>query len=242
MVWESNSDTDMKIPTLLSTLIASLAISAAATAGEQAPNSLSDKEKADGWKLLFDGKNTDQWKSFKVDTFPSKGWKVDEGWLVKIGGERGGNLLTKEEFTDFEFSWEWRMAEGGNNGVKYFVDESRGNIGHEYQMLAQPGKKPTNSYTGSFYAVAAPTGKIDIKLPPETNHSRIVVKGDNVQHWLNGILVLEYVCGSKEILDGVANSKFKKDRDFGKKLTARIMLTDHGSECAFRNLKIRELK
>ena len=205
-------------------------------------NTLSKEEEKAGWQLLFDGKDTSKWKSFGSDEFPSQGWEVSDGWLVKKGGVKGGNLVTTEEFTDFEFSWEWRMTEGGNNGVKYFVDEERGNLGHEYQMLAQPGKEPTKSYTAGFYAVVAPTGKINIKLPPETNHSRIVVEGDSVQHWLNGELALEYTCGSKEVLDGVATSKFKKVKDFGKKLTARIMLTDHNSECHFRNLKVRRIE
>ena len=110
-------------------------------------NTLTKEEKEAGWQLLFDGRDTSKWKSFGSEEFPSQGWEVSDGWLVKKGGVKGGNLVTTEEFTDFEFSWEWRMTEGGNNGVKYFLDEERGNLGHEYQMLAQPGKEPTKNYT-----------------------------------------------------------------------------------------------
>lgn len=209
---------------------------------ESGANALSAEEKAAGWKLLFDGKSAKEWRSFGKDTQPAEGWVVAEGWLVKTGGAMPGNIVTRETYTDFEFSWEWRLAEGGNNGVKYFVDEKRGNLGHEYQMLPVTGRKIDKGSTASFYAVLAPADDKPIKVAPEVNRSRIVVKGDKVQHWLNGKLVLSYTCGSEEVLANVATSKFKKVKDFGKKLTARIMLTDHGSECSFRNLKIRSLK
>ncbi len=212
-----------------------------ANAEEARPNSLSASEKAAGWKLLFDGRAPTSWRSFGKPGFPGSGWAVADGWLVKQGGQKPGNIVTTDEFTDFEFSWEWRMARGGNNGVKYFVDEKRGNLGHEYQMLASPGGKASKSATAGFYAVLAPRDLPETKVAPEINHSRISVAGNRVRHWLNGKLVLEYTCGSKEVLANVATSKFKNVPDFGRKRTARIMLTDHGSECAFRNLKIRAL-
>ena len=208
---------------------------------ETEANTLSEKERAAGWKLLFDGKTASAWRSFGKDLAPAKGWEVVDGWLVKKGGAKPGNIVTREVYRDFEFSWEWRLAEGGNNGVKYFVDEKRGNLGHEYQMLPKKGGKANKGSTGSFYAVLAPLDDKPVKFAPEVNRSRIVVKGDEVEHWLNGKLVLKYTCGSEKVLANVATSKFKAVKDFGKKLTARIMLTDHGSECSFRNLKIRTL-
>lgn len=134
------------------------------------------------------------------------------------------------------------MESGGNNGVKYFVDETRGNLGHEYQMLAKIEQKPSKSSTGGFYAVLAPADPPPVRFYPKINISRIRVEANKVTHWLNGRKILEYICGSEDVLSNVASSKFKKVARFGEKLTARLMLTDHGSECSFRNLKIRKLK
>lgn len=230
------------IRTVIAVMSLTLALSARPVAAEESePNTLSAEEKAAGWQLLFDGKTASQWRSFGKPDFPASGWQVAGGWLTKKTAEHPGNIVTREKFTDFEFSWEWRMAAGGNNGVKYFVDEERGNLGHEYQMLLQPGRKLDKGSNASFYAVLAPSADIPSKVAPEVNQSRIVVRGNRVQHWLNGKLALEYECDSEEVLANVANSKFKKAKDFGKKLTAHIMLTDHGSECSFRNLKVRAL-
>ena len=226
--------------TVVSVFVAGMVSSLSALA-QQEPNQLTAEEKKAGWELLFDGESTVAWRAFGKDGFPAKGWVVADGWLTKKAGERPGNIITRKKFTDFEFSWEWRMEEGGNNGVKYFVDEKRGNLGHEYQMLANPGQKLGKGSTASFYAVAAPALVEGIKVAPGVNRSRIVVRGDRVQHWFNGKLALEYTCGSEEVLANVAKSKFKDVKGFGEKLTAHIMLTDHGSECSFRNLKVREL-
>jgi hypothetical protein len=210
-------------------------------AGESSPNTLTKQERADGWRLLFDGKSAGSWRQFGKDVAPASGWEVSQGWLIKRAGAKPGNIVSREEFSNFEFSWEWRMESGGNNGVKYFVDETRGNLGHEYQMLAKVEQKPSKSSTGGFYAVLAPADPPPVRFYPKINASRIRVEGNKVTHWLNGRKILEYICGSEDVLSNVASSKFKKVAGFGEKLTARLMLTDHGSECGFRNLKIREL-
>ncbi len=212
-----------------------------AQAGESSPNTLTKQERADGWRLLFDGKSAGSWRQFGKDVAPASGWEVSQGWLIKRAGAKPGNIVSREEFSNFEFSWEWRMESGGNNGVKYFVDETRGNLGHEYQMLAKVEQKPSKSSTGGFYAVLAPADPPPVRFYPKINASRIRVEGNKVTHWLNGRKILEYICGSEDVLSNVASSKFKKVAGFGEKLTARLMLTDHGSECGFRNLKIREL-
>ena len=229
------------LPLALLSATATIFTTLTAPAGKTAPNTLSADEKAAGWKLLFDGNTAASWRSFGKPTFPESGWKVHNGWLVKKGGQKPGNLVSRNTYTDYEFSWEWRMTQGGNNGVKYFVDEERGNLGHEYQMLSNPGGKINKSATAGFYAVLAPRDLPPINVAPASNHSRIRVQGSEVKHWLNGKLVLEYTLGSPEVLANVATSKFKNVSAFGKKLTGRLMLTDHGSECAFRNLKIRRL-
>ena len=213
-----------------------------AQGGESSPNTLTKQERADGWRLLFDGKSAGSWRGFGKDSPPARGWEVSQGWLIKRAGVKPGNIVSREEFSNFEFSWEWRMESGGNNGVKYFVDETRGNLGHEYQMLAKVEQKPTKGSTGGFYAVLAPSDPPPVRFYPKINSSRIRVEANKVTHWLNGRKILEYICGSEDVLSNVASSKFKKVARFGEKLTARLMLTDHGSECSFRNLKVRELK
>ncbi len=224
---------------------------AGATELSAAPaNQLTEKQKADGWKLLFDGQTTQGWRTFKKQTFPAKGWVVEDGWLHclgKGGGNRGGgDIISDAEFNDFELEWDWKLAPEGNSGVKYFVIESRKEaLGHEYQMLDDkraPGgdKGIPKQLTAAFYAVLAPE-HTRVKPPGQINHSRIVVKGRHVEHWLNGVKVLEYECGSLRVMEAVAASKFKHTPGFGEKVKGHILLQDHHSEVWFRNVRIREL-
>lgn len=206
------------------------------------PNTLTAAEQAAGWKLLFDGRTSAGWRGFKKPAFPDKGWIVEDGVLKKVAGVRGGDLITTETFDDFELSWEWRIAAGGNNGVKYFITEARGSaIGHEYQMIDDTRVKDPKGSTASFYDVLPPKPG---KRPPRIgawNHSRIMVQGNHVEHWLNGDKVLEYELGSPEVLAAVAKSKFKDVKGFGAKLRGHLLLTDHNDEAWFRNLKLRGL-
>ena len=211
-------------------------------------NQLTDAERADGWRLLFDGKTTHGWRLFKSQTFPEKGWVVENGWLHclgKGGGNKGGGeIITDAEFDDFELQWEWKVGPAGNSGVKYFVIESRDEaLGHEYQMIDDeraPGVDNGNpkQLTAAFYAVLAPEHP-PVKPAGEINTSRIMVKGNHVEHWLNGAKVLEYECGSEKVRAGVAASKFKSKPGFGDKVKGHILLQDHGSPVWFRNVKLR---
>ncbi|MBC8326859.1 MAG: DUF1080 domain-containing protein [Verrucomicrobia subdivision 3 bacterium] len=212
-------------------------------AGE--PNTLSKAEKAAGWQLLFDGKNINaHWRNLGQKEVTGAGWVIKEGVLIKEEGRAAGNILTRRTWTDYEFTWEWQVGVKGNNGVKYMVLEKRGAIGHEYQMIDDSfWQKSPLSLTGVFYAVLPR----DVKLAEPVrinkwNQSRIKVLGQKVEHWLNGEKILSYTLGSERVLAGVAKSKFKKFEGFGKKVTGHILLTDHKDRCAFRNLKIRELK
>ena len=217
-----------------------------ARSAEQTPNQLSAQEKSDGWQLLFDGKTTSAWRSFKKDTFPSHGWEIEGEWLHCLGKD-GGDLVTRSEFADFELEWDWKQAPAGNSGVKYFVLETRNSaLGHEYQLIddeKEPDatKADGKRVTASFYDVLKPTAKTPTKPPGEVNHSRIVVKGNHVEHWLNGAKVLEYECGGPAVKEAVAQSKFKTTAGFGEKVTGHLLLQDHHSEVWFRNLKIRPL-
>jgi hypothetical protein len=208
-------------------------------------NQLSEEEKAGGWKLLFDGKTTQGWHSFKKQTFPEKGWDVQETWFHGLG-KGGGDILSDGEFEEFELEWEWKLAPGGNSGLKYFVLETRGEaLGHEYQMIDDQreadGKGFGKHVTGSFYDVLKPTVLPPTKPAGEINKSRIVVQGNRVEHWLNGVKVLDYSCSSEAVKAAVGESKFKNVSGFGSRLKGHILLQEHGKEVWFRNLKIREL-
>jgi len=215
-----------------------------ATAGQ--PNSLSKKEKADGWELLFNGKNLDGFRPYSPKGKIGEGWQVEAGLLVKKANTRGGDLMTEGTYNNFELKWEWNLAKDGNNGIKYMIlEERKRTIGHEYQILDDfghpDGKKGKDRQVAALYDVLEPAADKPRREPGEWNQSRIVVKDNHAEHWLNGTKVLEYECGSKELLAAVQDSKFKKVENFGKKVRGHILITDHADECKFRNLKIRSL-
>jgi len=209
-------------------------------------NQLSSAEKAEGWTLLFDGQTTKGWHSFKRTAFPSKGWAVEDGWLHCLGKD-GGDVISDVEYDQFDLQWEWKIEPGGNSGLKYFVVESRDSaIGHEYQMLDDQGNPDGKvaqgkHVTASFYDVLKPTKPPPTKPLGEVNHSRVLVKGNHVEHWLNGVKVLEYELGSEAVKAGVAESKFKSVPGFGNLVKAHLLLQDHHSNVWFRNIKIRDL-
>jgi 3-keto-disaccharide hydrolase len=214
-----------------------------ATVGWAAPNELTPSERAEGWKLLFNGKTTAGWRSFKKQTFPQKGWVVEEGCLKKMANVQGGDIITTNTFNDFDLRWEWRLAPKANNGIKYFITEERGEaIGHEYQMIDESPAGPNKHSTASFYEVLPPNEGSQAKPAGEWNESRVLVQGNHVEHWLNGAKVLEYELGSEQVKAGVASSKFKNVKGFGEKLKGHILLTDHKDEAWFRDIKIRELR
>jgi len=143
--------------------------------------------------------------------------------------------------------WEWKIAREGNSGLKYFVLDSRKSaIGHEYQMLddeRNPDGKLAEGkrITASFYDVLKPMVKTPVREPGEINHSRVLVRGNHVEHWLNGVKVLEYECGSDAVKYAVAASKFKDMPGFGERAKGHLLLQDHNSEVWFRNIRIRDL-
>ncbi len=229
----------------LPVLLALLACAALAHAAEL--NTLTDAEKKDGWQLLFDGKTFNGWRGYRQKAMPAAGWEIQDGTLKTVAKVKGSEIITEQKFKDFELSWEWRIAPAGNNGIKYFVLEERPKApGHEYQMLDDDGhpdgKIGPHRQTASFYDVLPPAQDKPLKPVGEWNLSRILIKGDHVEHWLNGAKVLAYELGSDELKAGLAKSKFKGIPDFGTKVEGHIMLTYHGDECWFRNVKIRVLK
>jgi hypothetical protein len=214
-----------------------------AWAGE-APNTLTAKEKADGWKLLFDGKTTDGWRGYKKDKMPD-GWKVEDGALARAGG--GGDIVTVDQYDNFEFTLEWKISEGGNSGIMYHVTEEFGapyETGPECQVLDNAkhgdGKNPLTS-AGACYALYPPAKDVT-KPVGEWNLVKIVCKGPHVEHWLNGVKLLEYENGSDEWIKKIEGSKFKAWPKFGKCPKGHIDLQDHGNLVWFRNIKIHPLK
>jgi hypothetical protein len=211
----------------------------AADAPENLP-ALSNDEKAAGWKLLFDGVNTTGWRGLGMEGCPTC-WVVKDGCLKCLGGYKDANdLVSVEQYENFEFSFEWLFPKlKGNSGVKFRVQEQKGKgyaFGCEYQCLNDPEATDIHA-SGALYDVFAPQGG---KLAPkgEFNRSRLLVKGNHLEHWLNGVKVVEAEFGSEAMNAAVAKSHFKKS-DWGKKPLGYIALQNHHSEVFFRNLKIR---
>ena len=194
---------------------------------------------------LFDGKSLDGWQTLRGDPV-TRGWEIVDGQLhLAIGGERDGSIVTDREFGDFELIFEWRVAPGGNNGIKYRVKSFDGKmLGCEYQLIDDTGyrnKLLPKHTTGSLYDVYEPTGDKFLHTGEQFNHGRIVVRNDHVQHWLNGQLVMSANVGSAEWMRRIAESKFADVNGFGRSQTGQIMLTDHNDEVWFRYVVLREL-
>ncbi len=205
------------------------------------PNQLSEQEKKEGWELLFDGKTVRGWHPFRKDEDPGAGWVVEKDCLKVIAGSKAGDIVSAGKFDDFDLRWEWRIPAKANNGIKYFIDESRKEaVGHEYQMIDDSDGPRGKHSTASFYDVLPPTGKGTAKIG-EFNSSRVLVQGNHVEHWLNGEKMIEYELGSPEVMAAVAKSKFKSVPGFGTHIRGHILLTYHNDEAAFRNIKIRRL-
>jgi hypothetical protein len=221
-------------------------------------NTLTDYEKKDGWKLLFDGKTSNGWVGAYKKTFPEKGWEIKDG-IMKVlssaGAEsaNGGDIVTTEQFSAFDLSFEFKLTPGANSGVKYFVTLSEKNqgsaIGLEFQLLddtlhpdAKLGRDGNRTLASLYDLIKAKKQTRFIKQPGNWNTGRIIVYPNNhVEHYLNGVKVLEYERGSQAFRDLVAISKYKLWPDFGEAKQGYILLQDHGNEVNFRSIKIKRL-
>ena len=221
-------------------------------------NDLSAQEKANGFKLLWDGRTSDGWRGAYKKEFPKAGWEIKDGVLSVLksdGGEstNGGDIVTVKEFKAFELKFDFKLSEGANSGVKYFVTESEGNkgsaIGLEYQILddekhpdAKLGRGGNRTLASLYDLKASDKIKASIKKVGDWNQGVIkVLPNNNVEYYLNGYKVLEYQRGSKEFSDLVAISKYKDWVNFGMAEKGRILLQDHGDAVSFRSIKLREI-
>lgn len=219
-------------------------------------NQLTDKEKKEGWKLLFDGKTPAGWMNAKSMKFPVNGWAITDGELIvspetkKDGG--GGDIVTVDKYKNFELSVDFKYTKGANSGIKYFVDTEKNNgslsgIGCEYQVLDDKNHPDAKAGIGGNRTLA---GLYDLIAPKNVkdngidnwNTATIIVRGNKVQHWLNGQMTVEYERGNQAWKDLVATSKFKTSPGFGEVTEGRILLQDHGNVVFFKNIKIREIK
>ncbi len=208
---------------------------------------LSPKEIKKGWTLIFDGKSIDGWKKADGQSFPSKGWKIENGVIsVDPSNGRGGDIVTEQEYSDFELSLEFRIAEGANSGIKYFVLKNS-SLGCEFQILddekhpdAKLGKDG-NRLQGGLYDLIAPVKDKKNMPSGQWNQARIVSKGKHVEHWLNGKKVVEYERNSDQFNKLVSESKYKNEKGFAEVEKAPILLQDHGDVVSFRSIKIRKL-
>jgi hypothetical protein len=226
-----------------------IALAALAASLVRAPlredNTLTEAEKKAGWKLLFDGKTTEGWRGYKKDKMPD-GWGVSEG-VLGAAKKSGGDIVTVGEYSDFELQIDWKISPGGNSGIMYRVAESEGApylTGPEYQVLDDDkhgdGKNPLTS-AGSIYAMYAPTKKV-LKPVGEWNHTKIVLKGNHVEHWLNGEKIVEAEIGSDDWNARITKSKWKDAKKYAKETKGHIDLQYHGDVVEFKNIKILELK
>lgn len=203
---------------------------------------LSDADRAAGWRSLFDGRSLSEWRGYKSQQVPT-GWSIVDGTITKVG--EAEDLVSREQFGNFELSLDWKLGEGGNSGVFYRATEEYEHIylsGPEYQLLddaRHPDGRNRLTAAGSAYGLYAPPAGV-VNPAGQWNVTRILVRGAHVEHWLNGQKVVEYELGSADWAAKVKKSKFGEWPNYGRASSGYIGIQgDHTGLLTLRNLKIR---
>ena len=226
-------------------------------------NKLSTAEAAAGWHLLWDGNTTQGWRGARSEHFPDHGWFIRDGAFgVEASGGRestnGGDIVTTRVYRDFELKLEFRIANGANSGIKYFVDpeltrKEGSAIGLEFQLLDDANNQERvlgvagNHRVGSLYDLIAaenlssPGSPKPVPTVGQWSRARILSRGSHVEHWLDGVKVVEYERGSQMFRALVTHSKWNDMKGYGLAVSGPILLQDHGDEVWFRSIKLREL-
>lgn len=214
--------------------------------GDEA-NRLTEPQVEAGWKLLFDGKSVDCWRGYHSKTFPERGWVVEDGTLHIQAGAGVGDIMTKEQFENFDLRLDWKVSSRANSGIMYLVSEHENQpwkTGPEYQILDDLGHNldPTNSHSaGALYDLYDAPAHKPVKPAGEWNQARIIKRGPRIEHWLNGVQVVEYDLTSDDWKARRDKSKFSSYPRFGRNEKGHIDLQDHGHDVWFRNIRIRDL-
>lgn len=211
------------------------------------PQMVSAQQESGKWITLFDGKTLSGWRNAQHDTLPGKAWIVENGTLSFDPSKGdGSDIITRRSFKNFDLSIDFKVSEGGNSGIKYFLIPNT-SLGCEFQIIddeRHPDAKEGvngNRKTGALYDILPADKNKPDKPAGEWNTARIVVKGNHVEHWLNGVKILEYERGSKAFKQAIAQSKFKDTRGFAEAITSPVLLQAHGFRISFKNIKIKEL-
>ena len=227
-------------------------------------NVLTEDEKRAGWKLLFNGKTLDGWRGIGREAVPEHLWKVEGGAIRKVNtGEvasladgqpaEGGDLMTIESYDNFDLRFEWKVSESGNTGLKYNVSEEMSTqhltgysaIGFEYQLSdddpEKKGKANPSHLVGALYDLIPAQNEVVVKPPGEYNSSRILVDGNHVEHWLNGVKIVAFEFGSARLDSLYRISKYKDYPGFHEKRKGHIVLQNHKDDAWFRNIRLLEL-
>ena len=221
-------------------------------------NALTIDETKSGYKMLWDGNSTEGWRGARLDEFPENGWEIENGELTVLasgGGESsaGGDIVTKELFENFELQVDFKLTKGANSGIKYYVntDLNKGegsSIGLEYQILddavhpdAKLGNHEGSRTISSLYDLIKANPNKHVNPIGSWNHARILSDSTHVEHWLNGMKVLEYERGSEAYKVLVSESKYKVWPNFGEAKQGHILLQDHGDRVSFKNIKIKPI-
>lgn len=216
----------------------------------QKPNILSEKEKSEGWELLFDGKSMENWKMYNGDEVV--GWTIEDECLVALGlgGDIGGDIVTKKQYENFEISVDWKAGKGGNSGLMYHVVEAPNLIapyltGPEYQFIDEEnfdGPLEEWQKTGADYAMHLPDlSKKKVNPAGKWNNSRIVFDNGHVEHWLNGQKILEFEAWTPDWYERRNSGKWENMPEYGLSPIGHICLQDHGAKFWFKNVKIKPL-